>query len=82
MVELGIQPAIGAVASVAGRRKLGGYVIWISGGVEVCRVARNALGRHRLKLAVGSPFVAGIAVDGSVSAGQGKTVVVLLDLLY
>lgn len=82
VIELRIQPAIGAVAGVAGRRELGGGVIGVGGRVEVRRVTRKALGRHRLKLAVGGSLVAGIAVDGRVSAGQRKAVVVLLDLLH
>ena len=81
VIELRIQPVIGAVAAVAGGRELGGDVIRVGGRVEIRRVAGIALGRHRLKLAVGSALVAGIAIDGRMSARQRKAVVVLLDLL-
>ena len=49
--------------------------------LEVRRMARIAHRGHRLELAVGSVFVAGIAIDRRVRPGQGEAVIVLLDLL-
>lgn len=69
------------MAGVAGDRKLAGDVIRIRRVLVVSRMARIAVGRHGLELAVGCALVAGIAVDRGVSAGQGKAIVVLLHLL-
>ncbi len=69
------------MAGVAGDRELAGDVIRICRVFVVGRMARIAVGRHGLELAVRRTLVAGIAVDRGVSAGQGKAVVVLLHLL-
>ena len=44
-------------------------------------MAGVARGRHRLELAAGCAFVAGVAVDRGMRAGERETIIVLLDLL-
>ncbi len=44
-------------------------------------MAGKARRGHGLELAVGSVLVAGIAIDRSVSAGQRKAIIVLLNFL-
>jgi len=82
VIELRVQPVIGAVAGIAGDGKLGGYVVGIGGSVVVGLMAGVALDRHRLKLAVGGILVAGVAIHRGVSSGEREAVVVILDLLY
>ena len=81
MIELRVQPAVRPVTLLASDRELARDVIRIARTLEVCRVARIAVRRHGLELAVGRPLVAGIAVDCRVGSGQRKTVIVLLHLL-
>jgi len=80
VIERRIQPAVGGVAGLAGCRKSSG----VTGGgrFEICRVAGIALGRHRLELAICHPLVTGIAIHGGMRSGEGKAVVMLLNLLY
>ena len=82
VIELRVQPVIGAVAGVAGYGELGGYVVGIGGSAVVGLMAGVALDRHRLKLAVGGIFVAGVAIHRGVSSGEREAVVVILDLLH
>lgn len=82
MVEVGVQPGVGAVASRAIGRECGRHMAGIRGGFEICGVAGVALRRHRLKLAAGGAFMAGVAVYGRMCSSQRETVVVLLDLLH
>lgn len=82
MIEVRIQPGIGSVAEVAACRESAGNMTGVGGRSEIRRVAGITLGRHRLKLAAGSPFVAGVAVHGGVGSGEGKAIIVLLDLLH
>lgn len=56
-------------------------MIGIGGRLKILEVARTASRRHGLELAIGRAFVAGIAVHSGVRSGQGKAVIVLLDLL-
>jgi len=81
VVELCIEPIVGAMAGVARGRELGSDVVGIDGGLVIGSVARVAVCRHRLKLAVGRALVAGIAIDGGVGPGQREAIIVLLDLL-
>ena len=82
VIERRAQPAISAVASVAGGRKLGAHVIWVRSGRVVLGVAGIALDGHGLELAIGRTLVAGIAVHRSVRARQRESVIVLLNLLH
>lgn len=70
------------MAGIAGYRELGGNVVRIGGTVVIGLMAREARHRHRLKLAVGSVFVAGVAIHRCVSSGKREAVVVILDLLH
>jgi len=81
MVKARIQPVVGPMAVVAGRREPGCHVVRIRGALKVGGVARIAFSRHRLKPAVCSALVARIAIHSRVRAGQGKAVVMLLHLL-
>jgi len=81
MVEFRVQPVVRAVAGIASHGKLARRVIRVVGVQIIGLVARIAVGRHGLELAVGRTLMAGIAVDRGVSSGQGKAVVVLLHLL-
>lgn len=58
VIEIRIQPGIGAVARGARRREASLRVVRIAGRLEVIQVAGNALGRHRLELALGCTLVA------------------------
>lgn len=80
VIELGVQPVVGSMAAVAGCGKVGRNVVGRPGCLEISHVAGRASRRHRLELAGGSTLVAGIAVDNCVRSGQGKAVIVLLDL--
>ena len=79
--ELGVQPVVGAVAGIACTRKPRRNVIRVLSSGKVRQVAGVARGRHRLEAAVGATLVAGLAVDGSVGAGQREAIVVLLNVL-
>ena len=57
------------MAALASDRELSRHVVWIGGTGKFRLVAGIARRRHSLELAVGSTFVAGIAVDGSVCSG-------------
>lgn len=81
VVELRVQPVVGAVASVAGNGKFRGGVTWVRGRGIVRCVAGVTLRGHRLKLAGGDSFVARITIHRGVRSGERKTIVVLLDLL-
>jgi len=70
------------VAGIAGYGELGGNVVGIRGSVVVGLMTREARDRHRLKLAVGGVFVAGVAIHRRVSSGKREAVVVILDLLH
>lgn len=69
------------MALVATRGKLRCHVIRIARALEIRRMARVAIRRHRLELAIGGTFVAGIAIHASVGSRQRKAIVVLLHLL-
>lgn len=81
VVELGIQPVVGAVAGVALSRELRRHVVRIDGGSKVRLMAGEALRRHRLELAVGATLVTGVAVDRRVRSGEREAIVVLLNIL-
>ena len=80
VIKLRIQPVVGAVACLAGRRKLRLHVVRIASCRKVCRVTRVALRRHQVELAVGSSLVTRIAIDRSVRPGQREAICVLLNL--
>lgn len=81
VIEPGIQPVIGGMALVAGSGVSEGHVIGCLGLLEVRRMARITGCGHDLKPAVGRILVTGIAIDCGVRAGQGKAIVVLLNVL-
>jgi len=80
VIELGVQPVVGSVAAIAGRREVGRNVVRTFGRLEISHVAGRASRGHRLELAGGSTLVAGIAIDNCVRSDQRKAVIVLLDL--
>jgi len=80
VIELGIQPVVGRVTAFASSRELGRNVVRVGSARKVSLVAGVACRRHRLKLAVGAAFVAGIAVDRCVGTGQREAIVVLLHI--
>ena len=81
VIELRIEPVVGAVAVFASARVTECDVVRRGSLLEFCLMARIAHRRHDLEFAVGSVFVAGIAIDGSVCAGQREAVIVLLNIL-
>ena len=83
MVKLRVLPIIRGVALLARRleRHAAGHVVRVRRALELPHVARQAVRGHGLELTVGRVLVAGIAIHGSVSAGQRKAVVMILDLL-
>ena len=81
MIEFRVQPVVRAVALVASRRVSQCDVVRCLSLLELALMAGIAHRGHDLEFAVGGVLVAGIAVDGSVSAGQGETVIVLLNFL-
>jgi hypothetical protein len=67
------------MTGLAGGREIQGYVTGIFGFLVIGQVAGRALGRKALELAHGGAPVAGLALDGGMSAEQGEAVLVLLD---
>ena len=80
MIKGRIQPVIGAVAGIAGRRKFSLRMIRVCCGLIIGGMAGVALRRHGLELAGRRSFVAGIAIYRGVGAGQGKAIIVLPNL--
>jgi hypothetical protein len=81
MVEFRVQPVVRAVAGIASHGKLARRVIRVVGVQIIGLVARIAVGRHGLELAGGPVLVAGIAVNRGMRSGEGKPIIVILDLL-
>jgi len=81
VIKLRIQPVIRAVALFAVSRENECDVIRGCRIFEVCRMAGIAHRGHGLKSAVGRVLVAGVTIDGRVSARQREAIVVLLNLL-
>ena len=81
VIELGIQPVVGAVAVVATGGEHRGYVVRKRRLLELGRMTGITLRRHRLEFAVRGTLVASIAIYGRVGAGQRETIIVLLNLL-
>lgn len=81
MIEVHIQPVVGPVATLTGRGKIRRDMVGIAGRLEFLQVARYARRGHGLKLAVGGPLVAGIAVHRRMRSSQGKAIDMLLNLL-
>lgn len=57
-------------------------MIRVCGLLEILRVARVALGRHRREVAQGAILVAGIAIESGMRAHQRETVIVILNRLH
>lgn len=81
VIEVRIEPTVGAVACLAGHREFARCVIRVRGACIIGLVAGVALRRHRLKLAVGGVLMAGIAIHRGMSPGERKTIVVILNFL-
>ena len=69
VIESGVEPVVSSVAILAGNGKIGANVVGAARRLEIARVARKARRGHGLKLAAGSTFVAGIAVQSCVGPG-------------
>ena len=82
VIELCTQPVVRAVTVAASRGEHGRDMVRVARSLELFGVAGKALRRHRLEVAGSRAFMTGIAVDGRMSASQGKAVVVLLDLRH
>ena len=80
MIELGVQPVVSSVATIAGGGEIGCYVVGTPGRLEIGHVARRASRGHRLKVAGGSALVAGSAIHHRVRSGQRKAVIMLRNL--
>jgi hypothetical protein len=81
VIKLRTQPVVRPVALFASGRVSEGDVVRGRGLLEVRLMARKARRGHGLELAVGRVLVAGIAIYRSVSAGQGETIIVLLNFV-
>lgn len=81
MIKFGTQPGIGAMALFTGGRKASGQVIGASGRLIFLGMAGIALCSETLKLCGGRSLVAGSAIQRCVGSHQGKTVLVLVNLL-
>jgi len=81
VVKLRVEPVISSVASFAGGRELGRYVVRIVCSGKVRLVAGIARRGHDLELAGRPAFVAEVAIDGSMGACQRKAIIVLLYVL-
>ncbi len=77
-----VQPRIRSMTIGARRGEGSRDVAGIIRRLEVGRMARVALCRHRLELAGRSALVAGIAIDRRMRSGQREAVVVLLHLRH
>ena len=82
VIEFRVQPVVRGVALLARSRECGhadvGRILY---ALEIRHVTGQAVRGHGLELTVGRVLVAGIAIHGSVCAGQRKAVVMILDLL-
>ena len=81
VIKLRVQPVVRSMALVTGCRVREDDVIRRFRVLEVRFMARIAHRGHDLEFAVGRVLVAGIAIDGGVSAGQGEAIIVLLNFL-
>ena len=67
------------MALVATSRKAGRYMVGVSGGLVILRMAGITLRRESLELSRCSTFVARLAVDCCVRTDQRKTILVIAD---
>ena len=82
VIETGAVPGVHVVVALfAGGREPGGNVSGRGGLLKVFGVTGVTLRRETLKLSGCRALVAGVAIQRRVSAEQGETVLVLLDLL-
>lgn len=79
VIKLGAEPTVDRMTALAGGREIQGDVTGILRFLVIRQVAGRALGRKALELADGGAFVAGLALDGGMSADQGEAVLVFLD---
>ena len=80
VVKLGIEPVVRGVAALASGRELCGNVVRVGSVLKVSLVAGVACRRQRLELAVGAPFVTGVAVNRRVGTRQREAIIVLLNV--
>src|SRR5437764_4769801 len=80
VIELGVQPVVSSVATIAGGGKVGRDVVGAPGCLEISYVAGRAGRGHGLEVAGGRALVAGVAVHDRVRSSQRKPVIVLLNL--
>jgi hypothetical protein len=81
VIELRIQPVVGAVALFAGGRISEGNVVRCRCPLKVRLVTREAHRGHDLKFAVSRVLVAGIAIHRRVRTRQREAIIVLLNIL-
>jgi hypothetical protein len=81
VVELGSKPVVHAMALLAAGRKTTAAMAGF-GGLKILGVARIALRRESLELACCRALVARGAIQSCMRADQGKTVLVLVNLLH
>ena len=83
VIEFRVQPVVRGVALLARRleRHAAGHVVRVRRALELPHVTGQAVRGHGLELTVRRVLVAGIAIHGSVCAGQREAVVMILDLL-
>ena len=80
VIELGVQPVVGSVATFTRARKARRDVVGTPSRAEIGGMAGRTSRGHGLKLAGGCALVAGIAVHDRVRSGQRKAVIMLLNL--
>jgi len=81
VIELRIEPIVRRVALFASSGKRGhARVFRIRCAIEILHMARQAVRGHGLELTVGRIFVAGIAIDGGMRAGQREAIVMRFDV--
>lgn len=80
VIEIRIEPGVGGMAERAVSREATRHMVGTSGRLEIGRMAREAVRRHRLEAAGGASLVATIAIDSRVCASQREAIIVLLDL--
>jgi len=82
VIELGVYPAVGAMAALAGLscEEGGRRVFRIRGAVEVCLMATDALRGHEVEIGESTALMTIIAGRGSMSTGEREAIHVHVDL--
>jgi len=82
VIELGIEPGVGAMTKGATGGEASGSMTGIAGRFEIGCVTGVALRRHRLEPAGCSAFMTGVTIHAGMGAGQRKAIVMLLHLAH